>query len=522
MAVCAIACLSPAFAQNQEAASAASVPANSEAVEPASNGSADVSTPEALPPSIFRTTGASRPSLRDSSNYGEPWSLSNVETHTQFGGVGIPFLSRSFEPKDAHLKLGPLYFRFTSVSASILHSDNVDLQETNREGGWLAITQLEGVIIAQLTEGLQLAVAGTLVYLPLESRAGILTQASGLVSPAMHTQISWKTEILGWPVIFADDFSVGTGSYSGGTRNNFAIFGDPEPDRTHRVFHQQATFNESTSSLNSPSERDFLYFSNIVSAATVKMLPNEVLLQARVVHENLWYNSDGRGLPALRDEATVEASWQRENLRFKPFIEYDVARTDQTPGINQTIRMGVRGPITDQLDFAGNVGMFIPSGGQGASPVWGLGLYHVAGPYTTEDLLYQREATEFQDEIVQSVQYHLRQVLGPTLFGDFYVGYGITDSIFDALQTHQNELLAGLRLTYTPSPRTQFRLGVVYNRISGYGSAEVWTGRLEVNRYISDTVSLQLAYQYQQRESDVPNDSYYENLFIFTLSKYFY
>lgn len=76
--------------------------------------------------------------------------------------INVPFLHRRFSPEKAHLKMGPVYVRFGELSGALLASDNVNLEQTNRDAGCISVVRLGMTVMAQLTEGLQFAVAGTL------------------------------------------------------------------------------------------------------------------------------------------------------------------------------------------------------------------------------------------------------------------------------------------------------------------------------------------------------------------------
>ena len=488
-----------------------------------------------LVPSIFRTTGASLPSLRTPSVYGEPLYLGGAQGS---GSITLPHfnlntpLRRGFEPEQAQLKLGPIFIRFASASAKVLGSDNINLTQTNRESGMIAIAQLNMIILGQLTENLQLTIAGSLVYLPLSNQAGFtgfgtlpLELGLGLV-PAIQSQISYETRLLGWPVVFADDFHAGSGSYSNSTRDDSVLFEGANFDEQSRAgryaFGPRGRTNRSGGITNTRGQNrnDFIYFSNTVSAATTRALPSDVLLNAKVSHENIWYNSANRGLPGLRDEASVRLQWNRVNLRFKPFVQYSASRTDQTPGINQTAQAGIFGPITDQLSLLASIGEFFPSGGRSSSTIWTVALNHEAGPYTTESLSYSRTVSAFDQEYDQYVSYYLRQVLGPTMYAQLFASYGTSTGIF---VTGENTLLrSGVRLTYAPSPRTQFRTSVTYANVTGNGqNTTTLTGRAEISRYITDSLNLLLFYQYQNQSSNQFSNNYFENLFMLTLTKSF-
>jgi hypothetical protein len=392
--------------------------------------------------------------------------------------------------------------------------------------------------VAQITEGLRLATSGSLVYLPLEGKIGIagfglseLYNFGVIAGPSTRAQIVWNTEIGGWNVVIADDFQILLGSYSDGIRNDQVLFDGgtfSEESRAGRYAFRAPGSNVSGGNqgdrfgLNRQGDRefngDFVVFSNTISAETDRLLPGTVRLRVQVYHEDLWYNQGNRGLPSLREGATVSLRAERENMRFKPYAIYEAFRTDFAQGFQQIIRLGVAGPITEQLDFRAEAGYYYGGFGQEGG-LWLVELRHTAGPYTRESLTYARSFSYFHDEINEGVEYNIHQVLGPRLSGDAYLARYRVEDLLDDLRT-RDEWRAGLRLTLLAGPKTTVRLTGEYALIDP-DETEAWTGRVEIGYKFSDTISAQFLYQYQQSSSAFSGFNYKENLFYLSLTKYF-
>ena len=446
--------------------------------------------------------------------------------------ASFPLLQRGFEPRDADLKLGPLFFKLRELSGAVLWSDNIHLLENNRESGTIAITTISGAIIAQLTEGLRLAVSGSFVYLPLQNEAGVA--GFGLYAPYVlglgdqplaHSEITWNTQIGDWTVVFADDFRIGIGRFSNSLRDNAVLFEGGDFDGRDTAGRYSFGANNSSIRRSNGRRREsrndggILYFSNIVSAQTDRLIVGKTRLRIQGSHENLWYNQGNRGLPGLRDQLNVSLVSERENLRFKPFAMYSAMRTDTQNSFNQTLRVGLEGPITDQLHFHGEVGYFF--GDNRGRLLWALRLQHQAGPYTEELLYYRRSVSDFNDEISEIYGYNIRQILGPKMVADAFISHANVEALRrDGFS--RTETRAGVRLRIHAGPRTEITLvgtGAIVS--ADRGDYRLWTGRAEIDHYFTDTLLARLSYQYQQRDSDFRGDSYYENLIYFSLSKYF-
>jgi len=480
--------------------------------------------------------------------YGNPISLPEIEPSTRTESVktriifdlptvtaGLPFIQQGFEPQDADLKIGPFFFKLRSLQGAVLHSDNIDLTpDDERESGTIAITTLSLSFVAQLTEGLRLATSGSLVYLPLEGKAGIagfaltdLYSFGVLAGPSTRAQLAWETQIGGWNVVFADEFRITLGTYSDSVRNDYELFDGQRFDEESRA--GRYSFSAGSSSRNTGRNRhdqdefrtDIVVFSNTISAETYRLIPGSIRLQARVYREDLWYNQGNRGLPGLREGAFIRLASERENTRFKPFISYEAFRSDRNDGFQSIFRLGIDGPITEQLRLHAEGGYYF-GGGESSGYLWTVSLDHTVGPYTRQSLIYTRNFDSFHEEISQGWGYNIRQILGPKLYADAYL-YDLTieDSEggdFDG--SSRDEFRAGLRLTLTAGPKTSIRLSGNYSLIEP-DHTETWTARLDIGYNFTDTLLLHFLYQYQESISQIQDENYRENLFFLSLTKYF-
>ena len=484
---------------------------------------------------IFRDTGAPYTNPLNRVAVTPSVQTESVEARATLGlpsfNAAFPLLQRGFEPQDADLKFGPVFFKLQGLSAAALWSDNINLTEKHRESGTIAIATISGAIIAQLTEGLRVAISGSFVYLPLQNEAGIA--GFGLYAPyvlgfddepIVRSEITWNTIIGGWNVVFADDFRIGIGRFSNNLRDDAVIFnggGFDGYDQTGRyIFRaQQDRVASSSRSRDERSNTDILYYSNVVSAQADRLIVGKTRLRFQASHENLWYNQGNRGLPRLRDQINVSLVSERENLRFKPFVMYQALKTDLQDSFEHTIRAGLDGPITDQLQLHAEVGYYF--GNNEDALLWGVSLRHQAGPYTEESLFYGRAVSSFHDEINEIVGYNIRQIIGPKLIADAYFLrddiHGLSSNGFSRV-----EYRTGLRLSIHAGPRTNLILTGAYALVdSAGGQSNTLTGRAELSHYFTDSFLARLIYQYQENDSDFRNQNYYENLIYFSLTKYF-
>lgn len=448
---------------------------------------------------------------------------------------GFPLLQKGFAPQDADLKIGPVYFKLNALSGALLVSDNIDLTENDRKSGVIGIVRISGTVIAQLTEDLRFVAAGSLGYLPFKNEFGFGGTASRIPSSfglaavsAVHSQLGWDVNVAGWPVLIADDFRSGFGSYYASTRDDFSFFDGRGPageDRAGRYnfrLPSQSTGGRDQSTRDSQS--DFTYFSNTASISTDRYLPNDLHLHIRAYNENLWYNQGNRGLPTLRDGGQVLLKDEDPNLRFQPFFEYRTLYTTVANAFNHQARLGIEGPITDQLHFLGSVGANYFSQTGSTNLIFNVDLQHQASPYLREALYAGRDISEFGDLLVTYVGVNAHQILGPKLALSVFVDYETLEDQLGVYST-TNDLRTGLRLEVHAGPRTQIELSGIFAKTlhdpTDDANETTWTGRFDMVHQFSETIYSHLIYQYQVRDSNHEDRSYYENLVFLSLTKYF-
>jgi hypothetical protein len=455
--------------------------------------------------------------------------------------MGLPFLDRGFEPQDADLKLGPLFFKLRAVQAAVLHSDNIDLEpDDEKESGTIAMASLTLSVVAQFTESLRLATTGSIIYFPIEGEVGIAGLRWGslydlglFAGPSTRAQLVWETKIGDWPVYIVDEFTVGVGTYSDDIRGDVALFDGAYFDAESRA--GRYVFRPRNNGRNPDRDQDFdrrrndfdedtVVYSNRISVETERLLPGPVRLRAGVYREDLWYNQGNRGLPDLREGAFVSLASQRENLRFKPFANYEAFRSDSEDPFHHIFRAGIAGPITEHMYLFAEGGFWFREDEE-SGVLWRVGIDHAVGPYTHQSLVYARTFDDFHEEIWEGVGYTLRQILGPRLYASAFV-YKLR--IEDAFNDHtnddedfeRNELRSGVRLTLAAGPKTTVRLTGLYSNFD-IDNTEALIGRLEIGYRFTESVLGRFMYQYHRRTSDFELDNYKENLFFVSVTKFF-
>ena len=504
-------------------------------------GSPEYGVPES---SIFPITGTDGDSIDPLRAHGlyldmnQGVKAGGVEGSLSLGGLGggaspVPFIYRRLAPEDAMLKAGPFYLKINRFDADFIYTDNYHLSERNRQSEELAVLALNMTLIAQLTDDLQFAVNGTVIYLPIQNIVGV--ESSSLAGnlgfllgalPLLSGQVSYDTMIAGWDVRFADNFSSTTGQYSDNTNNAFNIYNGGTLQQTGRntyTFHSGHVNTRSNSYDNSRESQDyFAVYVNTISALTTGYIPGDIQVTARALRSDLWYNQSGRGLPSSREDFYLLAQTARPNMRFTTFASYDVSHSSDVPGVFQSFRVGLFGPITDQLFLFADGGYYLSNTGRHGE-LWTLDLYHDAGPYTQESVHVGQELSDFDDEVTTSESYLLRQILGPTLTSFAFAEHSEFQEFANGDFPNRSQEDAGAGLIWALGPRTQLTLIGIYTHqkyTDGYGASS-WSGRADLERDLTDNWFLRAFYQYQNYEVNQPNSGFTQDIFFLGITKYF-
>ena len=477
--------------------------------------------------------------LGTGANEGVGAHMGHLTGSASFGGLGTgayyaPFLRRAPAPTDADLKLGPLYLYLYRLQADFLYTDNVNLTTNNRRSAEYAIITLNMEIIAQLTDDLQIAVYGSVIYLPLQNILAA-TESSTLEGglgfllgalPVLTAQVAYDTQVGDWPVRFADEFQTTTGHYSDSTRDEFGLFqgSDLQSGGNPNTFRSNEAGLRNANGSGSYEQQDyFSYYENTVSATTTGQLPNDASVYARAYRSDLWYNQGSRGLPTSRDDFYVQVASTKPEWRFEPYASYEVSHSSEIPGVFQIAHIGLQGPITDQLYMNASAGYFWNNQGQQDS-LYLFELRHEAGPNTTEYLEIARGLSYFDDEVITTEYYLLSQVLGATRGGVAFADHSDFQELVNDGYANRSQEDVGARLTWNIGPLTTLNLTGVYTHqdFDDDLTTDTWTGRVTLSRIVSDSIFFQAFYQFQHYNANQPDRKYEENLVFLSLVKYFH
>ena len=462
-----------------------------------------------------------------------------VELPTDLLQSGLRYdapLRRGTAPAGAEIRLGRLYLDLRSLSTSVLYSDNINRTEFNRKDGFISIVTLDMLGVLQFTDNLRLAFRAGLTWLPTENKFGLAGFTSDRFSGRLFygsgfshlAQVTYDLQLARWdihifdhlrahPPMLAENFEVTAG-------NTF-----DEEDRAGRYVFRSSIRGANGNDLR-VNETDrhfaeaFTQVANTAGASVNRLLPTSTRLELGAYHSDAFYiGGDSSLFPHSRDGAYVSLRSERETMRFQPFATYRVSRANEGKWNNE-VRGGIGGPVTENIQLLGSAGYHWDFVDDRARVVANARLQHTIGPYTVQQLEYRRDFTYPEADLENSYTYRLRQTLGPNLFGEAFLKYATFEDLNNN-NTGSEELRAGVHLTATLSSRATLRFGGVYSRLNyantAQGLVNKWTAVGQFRYRFAESWESAFTYQYQNHNSTASSDSYYENLFVFTLTYYF-
>ena len=441
--------------------------------------------------------------------------------------VRLPLLEWSGKPEDAELKLGRLYLDLFTLSGSVLYSDNVAQREVDRDAEAISIVRLQGRMILQLTETLRFAAGGTVAWLPFENEIGFadpLANFNASLQPLFLTRLDYESPLGPLTSLeITDNLNVASGGF--GESRTFDTLqrdvGDLADIEGRRTFIQVQSQDDQNRRF-----REGISINNIAGASLNTLLPTETRVRAGYQRMQLWFAQGAPGRAASQDIWTFSAQNERENMRFKPDVQFQARHVNNRPGFDKTIRAGFTGPISPYIDFTGSAGFLLAGAANQESFLWRFGLLHRLRESTTHSVLYTRSLTFPAAQLVDQLSYRLQQVLSP----DWTFEFGYDRRLFEPVAnpgnlfgTKQDQLDALFLVRLGDRFRANFGYSYVHNvnRQAGSLRFDLHTYRLELVIDHTSVTQSSLLYQFNRRLSNRVLDSFDENVVTYTLSRQF-
>lgn len=430
------------------------------------------------------------------------------------------------------------YFNISGVSASLFYTDNANLSEHNRRDRVTSVVRTSGAVYLQLLDALRFAAEFEVVYYPIEGRLGLsgfmrdsLAARSFVdVGRSLRAQLAYGPRIGNWDLLIYDQIRSQQTLFSEhlGLDTTMSI---TEEDRVGRF---ASTSNNTRSGaaqyrVNETSQdtvNTVFALNNMAGVTASRMLPTETQMSLGAYRMDYWYvNSAKTMLPHSRELAFATLRNQRESLRFRPFITYQVSRFDQNPW-DQEIHGGIYSPLSENISFTGSIGYFIGGRTNEKRFLANARIQHNINPTTYYYLQYNRDVTEPVQDLQQSYTFDLNHIFSDYLRGDLFASYSTFESLSKTINTGTRETRVGAMFTANVSSKMSLHFGAVYHHVtydnSDVGQFSRWSAVAQSRYRLTETLDGSITYQYQTRDSSVPNDNYDQDIVYLTLTKRFH
>lgn len=448
--------------------------------------------------------------------------------------LGTP-LNEGYRPENAELKLGNFYFDVISLSGTMMASDNINLDNVDRDFGVVAATRLTAAMWLQLGDRLRFGATGALVYLPFEGKVGVsgfgLDDFFGRFSfaPLVQAQIAYDMNVGDWDVELYDDFVIVHRRFGEGV--GFELFEGESFDEVDQEGHLRVggrrSFSRSSGGVDQRSVRlgtSFVEMRNTAGVLADRMLPTVTRWTVGAYRQNSWYleNDTGTKQPSGRNVFFTRLESERESLRFKPYAEYRASKYDGRDW-TQRANVGFHGPVTDYISILGEVGkVWYGSGSE--STTYKAMIQHNPTPNFMHRIEFRRQLTEPDEDLETAAYYRLRYRINAYLQAEAFARESRFEDL-DRSNSGGQESRLGALFRYELGKYSTLRFGHVYSNIRRDDplapDTETWTTRVALLYRHSSSIQSELTYQHQIRDSNLSSDSYYENLVVYTLTKFF-
>lgn len=438
--------------------------------------------------SMFRPVGVTLPGFNNalvSMPYGASGEMAAGEAfdgRISLSGLGassrLPtMVGPVVAPDSAALKLGPVYLFVDSLTARLFWSRLSTHPSTISSDKWSSWIEMGFTATASIGDRFSLSVIGNLSYFPFNnqvtltysSQFPVLAASMAYLWPDLHGQIAYTVPVGNWPVTFSDDVELGRGRYSNSLSYTFEDF---RSSNASNGGQEVQTFGRTTwgnSAADNMNDYQFGLLVNNARISTKGDVFGDFTLSASLTRGDFVYIPEQPSRLSSMEDFSLLLTTERETLRFKPYLAYDAIHEDNRAGIGHWVRLGVLGPVTEQVDLVADVGYFtgFNSGRQGL--VTGrVELTHAINPDASESLRFHRGFDVFGDMASTSISYEFRQVLGPALAARFFA-VAAENSGLRAGVLSDREVRTGIGVSINPGGKFTFDWDSYYSRLEATG-----------------------------------------------------
>lgn len=311
------------------------------------------------------------------------YSRLNLQPYLEIPYAHFPYLQKGRAPKDrADIAIASRVFVDLAVSGYATFSDNLERSADDRKAGMIYGIVLNIDTFIQITDDLQLIVAGNLAYYYVNghgySDSGFGFNDSFYFSDTFRfhdgvsldgkllfvSQFRWVREISNISLELSDRFSV-----------NDRVMENPFVD---------GAFSRTKEFVNTATARSGCLF------------PAQTRVGLDYHNVNYWHDSDFKAWDRQENRLVGWLSVERDSMRFRPFADYSLrhvgyfSQNDNDGWVHEG-HAGLQGPVTENMNAEAGVGYAKSTGENALSDVlWRVYIDHVMNSRTRHQIRLER------------------------------------------------------------------------------------------------------------------------------------
>ena len=454
----------------------------------------------------------------------DAWTLESRELrHTALTmDANTGFLTRSFSPDLAMVKMGPLYFDLLYIGAGVVWSDFNGRQNfpSGQGDGLVSYIDMGFRGLFRITDTIYLSAAGQLMYLPqsheLAFGLGYGNQA------ALGIDLFYGDTWGEWDVSF-------TSSFFGRPGLNFYTdtYNDGN-DRAGRYWFGMQQRRANPTSRFANDGRGAFFGNTVAFNASRLVLGGSWRFWSSLRHSDFWqgFDFDNHG---KREQLSLVLGYEGSIIPFAPRLSYDMYSFDGFESLYHQFMLGLTGRLTENINWAGNAGYLFNTGNstQFGRFLWNMNLTHNLTARTRHTLSFGE--TFFANDVTNEA------------LTSRYLSYGVSHhfarnmqfSIFAQVSDRENAIVGrvntpdaseraggGATLTYQPLDFTSISASILHDTsLKPSNLYSRWVSRLSISQQLMMRLTGTISYQYE--ESYGRGGSFTEHMIQLGLRRYF-
>jgi hypothetical protein len=411
---------------------------------------------------------------------------------------GFPIFTRTFEPRNAHLKLGPLAFDLIWLGAGALWSDfnGVNNFPAGQEDGWISFLEVAVRGNLQITDTIHLSWLANLVYLPGTNEIALSSLNNGF--PNVALDLFFQRRVGTWDILLSDRFYA---------RPGLDLFAELAVDGFDRSGRYQFGFYGREGQINTYDTRN-VWLTNEISAKATTMIPEaDWRFWLNLQHLDFWQSFDFDDHQS-RDTLEALLGYEGNSIPFAPSLSYTVSTFDQFESFWHRVQLMFNGRLTENIQASAMGGYLWTSNldPQQVNYLWSLGLTHQFSQKGSHAINVGQNL--FEDPFSPEVQfatyyrYNIDYQLAKKLTAGAYVQYSDGEFIVSTARRGTGDFetyLVGATLQFQPFDFTRITGLLAYEdgEFDNAAPYDRWVYRVMLTQQLASRLTLETLYQFE-------------------------